>query len=88
MDVGGDDRWARFVEVYGLSGAVDPDRITAGDRIFENTAGISYGASEVWRVQAEAEVWRLGNAAPIGIAELALGPADSTTLLVQLGARL
>jgi len=86
--LGGGERWARYVELYGLSGVLDPDRITRNDRVFENTAGITYGASEVWRVQAEAEFWRLGSAAPIGIAEFALGPIDSTTLLVQLGARL
>jgi hypothetical protein len=86
--LGGGERRARYVEIYGLAGALDPDRIIDRDRVVEAAAGISYGASDVWCVQAEAEVWRFGDNAPIGISELAVAPADSITVLVQLGARL
>ena len=67
---------------------MDPDRDTANDRVVEVSGGISYGAWEAWRVQAEAEAWRFGDKAPLGIAEFASAPTNSTRFLVQLGARL
>ncbi len=86
--IGGDKHRARYVELYGLAGALDPDAKTGGDRVVELTAGITYGASEAWRLQLEAERWKIGDAAPIGIAAFAAAPADSTTVLVQLSARI
>ncbi len=86
--LGGTGHRDRYVELYGLAGQLDPDRIVTGDRVVELTGGISYGASEVWRVQAEAEVWRIGANAPLGIAEFAVAPSNTTTFLVQLGVRI
>jgi len=85
---GNEARWSRYVELYGLAGAIDPDRKFKSDTVLEVTGGISYGASDVWRIQAEVEVWRIGAAAPLGIAEFAVAPVDSTSFLLQFGARL
>jgi hypothetical protein len=85
---GGVAKRERYVELYGLGGVLDPDRIIDRDRVTELAAGISYGAHDVWRVQLEAERWHFGANAPLGIAELAVLSTDSTTVLVQLGARL
>ncbi len=81
------ERRARFFEIYFLAGALDPDRTFTGDRVLELTGGITYGANDVWSIQAEAEVWRIGDQAPLGIAEFAVAPSDTTNFLLQLGAR-
>jgi hypothetical protein len=85
--VGGHDRKQRYGEVYAIAGALDPDRDTSADRIIEAGAGVSYGAWEQWRLQAGFDVWRFGDAAPLGIETFAAAPANSTRVLVQLGAR-
>jgi hypothetical protein len=86
--IGGDDKWDRYVEVYGLGGVVDPDRVVSSDHIVEVAGGVTYGAKDRWRVQLELEAQRFGANAPLGIAEFAVASKDSTTVLVQLGARL
>ncbi len=86
--VGGDEKWDRYFEVYGLGGRVDPDRHVADDHVTEVTGGVTYGAAQRWRVQLECEVWRFGTQVPLGIADFLIASRDSTTVLVQLGARL
>lgn len=86
--LGGRARRDRYVELYGLAGAMDPDRDATNDRVLEVSGGLTYGAWDLWRVQAEAEAWRFGDNAPLGIAEFASAPVSSTRFLVQLGARL
>ena len=65
-----------------------PDASIRHDLVFEGTGGVTYGAWSVWRLQAELERWQIASAAPIGIAELGVGPSTSTTFLLQLGARI
>lgn len=86
--LGGASHRDRYVELYGLAGVMDPDRDTSNDRVLELSGGVTYGAWDVWRVQAEADVSRFGGSAPLGIAEFASVPVNSTRFLVQLGARL
>jgi len=86
--LGGVARRDRYVEFYALAGYVDPDRIIDRDGIIETSGGITYGAHDVWRVQLEAEHWTFGDNAPLGIADFATLPEDSTTFLMQLGAHL
>lgn len=86
--LGGRTARDRYVELYGLGGAMDPDRDTANDRVVELSGGITFGAWDLWRVQAEVAAWRLGANAPLGITTFAALPADSTRILVQLGAKL
>jgi hypothetical protein len=86
--IGGIARRERYVEVYGQFGVLDPDRDTSDDHVIETSGGITYGAWEFWRVQAEASVVRFGDNAPLGIAEFATLPVNATRFLVQLGARL
>ncbi|MBL0217651.1 MAG: hypothetical protein IPQ07_27720 [Myxococcales bacterium] len=85
--IGGENKH-RYGELYAQAGALDPDRIISGDRLVEIAGGLTYGLNDVWRVQAEAEVWRVADAAPLGIAQFAVAPGNTTTILVQLGARL
>jgi len=85
--LGGERKRARYVEPYALAAVLDPDRIFDRDLVREVAAGLTYGASDVWRIQLEAEAWRFGDNAPLGIAEFAVASVDSTTVLVQLGAR-
>ena len=85
---GGASHGKRYAEVYGLFGGVDPDTTIRHDLVAEMTGGVSYGAFNAWRVQAELERWQVGSKAPIGIVELGLGPATSTTFFLQLGARI
>ena len=84
----GGEKKHRYGELYAQAGALDPDRIVSGDRLVEIASGITYGLNDVWRVQAEAEVWRIADAAPLGIAQFAVAPGNTTTILLQLGARL
>jgi len=86
--LGGEAHGKRYVEIYGLFGALDPDSSFRHDLVAEATGGLTYGASNVWRVQAELERWQVASKAPIGIVELGVGPATSTTFFVQLGARI
>jgi hypothetical protein len=86
--LGGVAKHDRYVEVYALAGYVDPDRIIDHDGIIETSGGITYGAHDVWRIQLEAEHWTFGDNAPLGIADFATLPEDSTTFLMQLGAHL
>ncbi len=78
----------RYVEPYALIGALDPDSAFGNDLVLEVTGGVTYGASDAWRVQLEVERWKVSANAPVGIAELGIAPATSTTFLIQLGARL
>ncbi len=84
----GGERKHRYGELYAQVGGLDPDRVISGDRLIEIAGGITYGLNDVWRVQAEAEAWRIADAAPLGIAQFAVAPGNTTTILVQLGARL
>ena len=84
--LGGATHGERYVEVYGLFGALDPDSSTRNDLVIEATGGLTYGAWNAWRLQAELERWQVGRNAPIGIVELGVGPATSTTFFLQLGA--
>ena len=84
----GDGKGARYVEPYVLAAVVDPDGEVANDYVRELAGGITYGANDRWRIQLEAEAYRFGDAAPLGITALAVAPADSLALLVQLGARI
>jgi hypothetical protein len=86
--IGGRTRRDRYVELYTLAGAMDPDRDTSDDRVVELTGGLTYGAWDLWRAQLEVEAWRFGDNAPLGIAEFAATPADMTRVMIQLGARL
>ncbi|MCX5745306.1 MAG: porin [Proteobacteria bacterium] len=86
--LGGAGHGKRYVELYGLFGMVDPDTAIQHDLVVEATGGLTYGAWNSWRLQLELERWQTGSNAPIGIVELGLAPTTSTTLLVQLGARL
>lgn len=86
--LGGHTRRERYIEAYALAGALDPDRDTANDRVLEVSGGLTYGAWELWRVQAGVDVWRFGASAPLGIAAYASVPADTVHALVQLGAQL
>jgi hypothetical protein len=86
--IGGNGKHARYAEIYGLGGVIDPDRIIALDRVSEITGGVTYGIDDVWRVQLEVERWMFDDNAPLGIAEFAARSTDSTTLLIQLGAHL
>ena len=85
---GGAAKRARYVEPYVLAAAIDPDRIVERDHVREAAVGITYGAADTWRVQLEAEVYRFGDNAPLGITELAVAPVDSLAFLLQLGARI
>ena len=85
---GGAAKRARYVEPYVLAAAIDPDRIVERDYVRELAGGITYGAADTWRVQLEAEAYRFGDNAPLGIAELAVAPVDSLAFLLQLGARI
>jgi len=78
----------RYVEPYAVIGALDPDSAFGNDLVLEVTGGVTYGASDAWRVQLEVERWKVSANAPVGIAELGIAPATSTTFLIQLGARL
>ena len=86
--LGGADHGDRYFEIYGLFGVLDPDAAVRNDLVVEATGGVTYGAWNAWRIQAEVERWRTGSNAPIGIVELGLAPPTSTTVLVQLGARI
>ncbi len=86
--LGGAAHGKRYGELYGVFGALDPDTAIRHDLISEATGGVTYGAWNAWRIQLELERWHVASAAPIGIVELGVGPATSTTVLVQLGARL
>lgn len=86
--VGGAKHGKRYAELYGLFGALDPDSSIRNDLVVEATGGLTYGAWNAWRVQAELERWQVASNAPIGIVQLGVGPATSTTFLVQIGARL
>ena len=86
--LGGAAHGKRYGELYGVFGALDPDTSIRHDLISEATGGVTYGAWNAWRIQLELERWQVASAAPIGIVALGVGPATSTTFLVQLGARL
>lgn len=85
---GGAKKGRHYVEPYALAGAVDPDTSVGGDFIRELTGGVGVGAWDRWQLQAELEVWRMGDNAPVGIAIYGLAPTNSTTALIQFGARL
>lgn len=86
--LGGASRRARYVESYVLAGTVDPDRIITRDYVREIAGGVTYGASDIWRIQLELEAYRFGDNAPLGIAELAVAPVDSLAFLLQLGVKI
>lgn len=85
----GDTKFGRrYVEPYALVGALDPDSDIRNDAVVEFTGGLTYGATDAWRVQLEIERFQIGSNAPVGIVELGVAPATSTTVMLQLGARL
>ena len=86
--LGGTAHGERYVEAYGLFGTLDPDASIRSDLVVEATGGLTYGAWNAWRLQAELERWQVGSNAPIGIVALGVGPATSTTFFLQLGARI
>jgi hypothetical protein len=84
---GGAEAGDCFVEPYAMFGMIDADSNATDDVVMEATGGIGYGAWDVWRLQLELEVWRVGENAPAGIAlGSGLVSANSTSLVLQAGA--
>lgn len=86
--LGGREPKQRYVELFAIGGALDPDRDTSDDLVVELGGGITYGVWDRWRVQAGMDVSRFGDNAPLGIAQYAAPSANTVRVLVQLGARL
>jgi len=85
---GGRERGACFVEPYAMGGAIDPDSSYGSDLLSELAVGVSYGNWDVWRVQLEGELHRIGKNAPDNAADVQLPNQNDSALLVQLGAHL
>jgi hypothetical protein len=84
---GGAEHGTCFVEPYAMVGSIDPDRAFGDDLVTEATGGVAYGSWDVWRVQAELEVWRIGERSPRSILDTTgADPANTTSFLLQLGA--
>ena len=83
---GGTERSDWYLEPYGMFAVLDPDADFDNDRVIEATGGIGYGRWDVWRIQAEFEAWRIGANAPIGIYEPGAAPANTTAVMLQVGA--
>lgn len=82
----GEERTDPYIEPYAMIGVLDFDRDVSDDLLVEASGGITYGRWDVWRIQAEYELWQIGDNAPVGVEEYGTTPANTSVVLLQAGA--
>jgi hypothetical protein len=81
--IGGAEPEARYLELYGTFGALDPDTEVSADLAYEAAGGVNVGLWQRTRLSLQGEVYRTDRNFPPGYF-LGIDP-DHVALLAQLG---
>ncbi len=82
--IGGGTSGALFVEPFVMLSALDPDRTLHQDLVWEGAAGLNVGQLRRWRLQAQAEVRKAGDAVPAAVTALEDNLASRKAVLLQM----